>query len=256
MHLDGSTRTGVGASRTKTVIAFLWQALRIASRWGTVFFAVAVVAGAITAVVLATIWIFGWPPTLNEPLNDDRRLALGADTVAGATLLIALVGGLVAIAAYRVSIRAPRLELLFEWGEGRGKEVTVELDEQHGSPPFYPLGPGYRYATLFLSNRTRNTARNAAIRLRFHGFRGELAEREPAGAKRWHVVNHSQGGEALEWDGNGESSIHGTWQLVLPALDLRQLELLTSGAAIQWEIVAEQFAKSGKTLINCRFKSP
>lgn len=138
------------------------------------------------------------------------------------------------VAAYRVSIRTPKLELTFLWGSPWAEEVTVELDPQFGSQQHYQVKHRYRYSVLSLKNPTRNTARNAAVRLRFHGFRGDIVERGANGEQDWRTVDHPQGGQALQWDGDGQASIHGTWQLVLPALDLRQVWLRTSGAEIWW----------------------
>jgi hypothetical protein len=249
VHLDGSTRTEVKKRSKREGIA---EVVRRVLPTGTVILAIALIAASVAAVVFATIRLFSWPPTLTELLNDDRRLVLAGDVVAGATLLIALVAGFVAIAAYLVSVRAPQLELYFQWGPSKAKDVSVELDRSHGAEPFYQVQPRYRYPVLFLKNPTRNTARNAALRLRFYGFRGDLVERESRGARHWRTVEHPEGGEALEWDGDGQASIHGTWQLALPALDLRQIELRTSGVEIAWEVVAEQFAESGLTTVRCQ----
>src|SRR2546423_458479 len=137
--------------------------------------------GVITVAILVTAFV-GVLLAIRSSWGLSDRLVASGDVVAGATLLLAALAAIVALAAYRVSIQAPDLdsELKFFWCPVNSVTlIKGQPDGGNGFPlmSYRPAKNGHgsvNLRQLELSIRLRNrqpwSARNPALILYFDGL--------------------------------------------------------------------------------------
>ena len=134
------------------------------------------------------------------------RIAEVGDIFAGSSLLLTVVGALIALRAYAVSTGLPNLDIIFEF-----------------SPPDQPVfdkSKGTK-GTISVHNKSGYPAKNLAVivrlqRMALYGGSAKLKE------EGW-VVNElvdNNGITVLQWEGGSEFSIYGHSIHRLPLLDL------------------------------------
>ena len=226
-----------------------------------VLVAVGLTGGAIFLVGLATVNLFGLPvtyPSVNATDAVATKLSVEGDIVAGATFALAILAGIVAFAAYLVAIRAPKLTLEIRWGpnEPVKKKLSVEVDsgsQTSDDPAWFQLADRSREVRFTVKNKTRNSARNPALRLRFVNVQAAAAT--TLGGSEWESETHPVDGHpAYVWTKNG--SLYGTWQERLPIFSMVNAQLHEKGVLVKWELAAEGFARTGSVLVDCVIKSP
>jgi hypothetical protein len=233
--------------------------VRRAERRALVFVTGVVIVGGVYVVVSATLSFFGWPlgKTAPQTVGVSDTVAIEGDIISGATFVLAIVAGILALAAYVVSVRAPRLAVR-AWGWGKytkrrknhslRHEEWLQLTLVPGSDAYASLAATESQiaATVVLHNSSRNPAKTPALRLRFDGVRGTIPVARP-----WEVVEHPDDrSEAYQWAAI-DGAIHGGWSLTLPSLDMRKVTVKRSGASIKWELVAEDWSSKGVLPVRC-----
>ena len=150
------------------------------------------------------------------------KIAVIGDVIAGATLLLAVVAGLVAVLAYAVSTGAPNLRVKVGCEGNQFRQPTIDLaaGEDLGSPRDYEL-------TILLRNISSYSARNPVVIVRMMA----LSFVDLAPGLAWDTTGRTvfRPQEALEvqWDGGVDYSVHGHSIRKLPPLRLKQLTCRT-----------------------------
>jgi hypothetical protein len=181
-------------------------------------------------VALAAVWIWSWP------WNPSDRLAAIGDALAGGTLALAFIAGVIAYVAYLAALSRPRLHLEVAFpGCGPQHPQFVIRSEEPGRST-----TGLVQVQLWLENTSDYPARNPAVRVWFDpnvfGF--------PSGKERgWKQVGLMR----LDWSNPEPIPAHGAkWNLPLLAMteqargsdrlaDLR-VELLADGYHKRWRV--------------------
>lgn len=149
------------------------------------------------------------------------RLAVIGNLLSLGTLLLALVAGIVALAAYSAATGLPNLKLQFSLPFGSPNEVSF-VSREPGSP-VTPRGNEYT-ARIRVGNRNRYAARSPAVVIEFRGA-GIESGMYTASQDWTPTARRSTTGDiiALQWDGGPNYSIHGNSIRVLPDLNLQGL---------------------------------
>jgi hypothetical protein len=155
------------------------------------------------------------------PLSNGDRLGIESGVLTGAALILAVVGAIVALAAYLVSIRVPDLTAKISWGEQSATDiVTFPLSKQSQAvAPLIELAPGKQLTgQIRLNNAGRYPARTPVVRLELQGVRHVDASKQGTG---WAVMDKTADGDPLriQWTGL-DMTIHGGFGHNLPGLDL------------------------------------
>jgi hypothetical protein len=152
-----------------------------------------VIVGVLIFVSIGTAlyawWAWSWYPDF------DKQVEAVTMVLTGAALLVAVLAGTVAIAAYWLAIQRPKLELDVSFGHADTFEIRVRL-----------------------WNRNSYSARNPAVRMEFFGLQPVAS-----GHVNWLTVPVTQSGAvgAIQWDGGADLSIHGPdWFRDLPPFNL------------------------------------
>jgi hypothetical protein len=159
--------------------------------------------------------------------HEQEAAARVTASAAVGTYVLALVASLVAIAAYRLSVRTPRLSLELTFPGGRpGELVLVREDkEESGFFALYSI-PTVRKKELKLRlhNISAHPATTLSVRLTFTGLVG------PEKVRGWaRVVSPDQASTAdfmwaLQWRA-GDRSLEGGWFEDLPSIDLTNVRV-------------------------------
>jgi hypothetical protein len=143
-----------------------------------------------------------------------------ADVLAGGTLLLAVIAGLVALQAYAAATGLPDLELQvrFEYSQENHPVFRGSVAAGGWVEATSPLGQ--TAATILIRNRSDYSARDPALVVRLVAMtfdhRGEDSD--------WLIIeSDNMGVSAVQWDGGPMYSIHGGSIRRLPLLDLRSL---------------------------------
>lgn len=224
---------------------------RVAFLWGVGVAIVLFVVGATVFVLVA----------IGAPWSLADRLVLIGDVVVGATLLLAALAAIVALAAYRVSIQAPDLEAELKFFWCPINSVTLIRGQPDGAAKDFPLmsnrpsktGHGSEFLRqLELSIRLRNrrpwSARNPALTLYFDGFLVPQNAFTVTGPGGWDVYrrNKQNSVTALRWEGGADRSIHGKETRNLPTLNLEGMRWTSEHPSITIELFAEGFHRTSK----------
>jgi len=158
--------------------------------------------------------------------------------IAGGTLLLAVIGGLVALQAYAAATGLPDLglQMRFEYSQ---KNLPVFRGSVAGngwveatSPPVQTI------ATILIRNRSDYSAKNPALVIRLVAM--AFDHRKEDGG--WVVIESSNTGvSAVQWDGGPLYSIHGDSIRRLPLLDLHNLRYMPEEGepALMFELLAD-----------------
>lgn len=150
-------------------------------------------AVALPLLVIATIRLGLWAWGSSKDFS--VQIAALAMVFTGAGLAIAVLAGIVALAAYWLAIQRPKLGVEISFPNGEGVTIQVRL-----------------------WNRNSYSARNPAVRIEFFGL-----QPVHSGAFAWPEVPVTQEGAvgAIQWDGGADYSIHGPdWFRDLPPFQL------------------------------------
>jgi hypothetical protein len=153
------------------------------------------VAGAIGAVIVSVM------SSRSVALSD--RLAETGDWLAGGTLALAAIAGLVALQAYASATGLPRLDVLCYFERVQTKEKSNESSPgQILSGPFTII--------IRLRNDSGYSARNPAVALEVFG--AEFSAETPAIGEGWTIPSGNlEAFTEVQWDGGPVYSIHGYW---------------------------------------------
>lgn len=200
-------------------------------RWRVAIATVALVAAA-AATALAVLLAAQLPWSLAE------RLALVGDLLTASTVLLAVLAGLIALAAYAAGTASPDLdvEVRFRFSFSNEPVLQLEAPDESGSAAIAP----YRQceAEVLVHNRASHSARNAAVLIRLIGMGGI------SGSPGWASLDfvNTVGATAVQWEGGADYAIHGNWTRVLPLLDFSGVRAYVSAQAALWiEVVADGF---------------
>lgn len=189
-------------------------------------FVLAAYAALLIVVLLATaVYIVAVLPRSHLALSD--KLALAGDAAAAGTLLLAVIGGLVALQAYAAATGLPALAVQV-WFARSAKNHPVFRGGRTADGYLETASlPGQTIATIRVRNRGDYSANNPAVILRLSGMSFDL----PGDYPDWAVLESDISGvTAVQWDGGPMYSIHGGSARRLPPLDLYRLRYLpTSG---------------------------
>lgn len=199
----------------------------------------------IAAIVgLLLVWISGG--------SGSDKLTEVADVIAGSTGMLAVIAALVALIAFAAATGTPTLELEINFKGGHGPGVLRFTREANGQ-----LAPGQDnlqqsdqlVALIKLSNASRFSARNPAVRLELMGFQrlGSFQGVVYQLGDEWKEVRPSNpdAAWAVQWDGGSNLSIHGDWARPLPELNLRGLYGIAGAEVhrIRFGVVADGFKR-------------
>lgn len=150
------------------------------------------------------------------------RLAVIGNLLSLGTLLLALVAGIVALAAYSAATGRPDLKVRFIPSIGTYNRVMFTQDENG-------YASGNTTVTLAVRNYSTYAARSPAVLIEFEDglIPGELY----AESREWTRVNDARSRYviAVQWDGGPSYSIHGNSTRFLPELHLRGLYAMPKG---------------------------
>jgi hypothetical protein len=138
------------------------------------------------------------------------RLVEAGDWLAGGTLALAAVAGLVAVQAYAAATGLPRLEIQMRLSAGNLDASKVEVTQRFdGEPAQVDFGPGStRMLRISLKNLSGYSAQNPALVVRLKAMAVGFQTNPPG--QGWMSINSGDGGVTeLQWDGGPTYSIHG-----------------------------------------------
>jgi hypothetical protein len=170
--------------------------------------------GSLFTVVGSYVW--NWRYGL--PVRNDTKMATINTVAVLATLIVAVLAGIVAIAAYAIASGQPDLDAVirFEFSEPNSPRFYLARDPGE-DPSHWPL-ESFKQLTgrVTLTNRSRYAARNPGIRIRFDGISGlgDIPGWDTA------VFTHMVGVTEIQWDGGADRMIHGEWSRNLPGINL------------------------------------
>lgn len=193
----------------------------------------AIYAGLLILIALAIgIITLLW---LSSPNSD--RLAVIANLLSFGTLLLALVAGIVALAAYSAATGLPNLRLRFIDPPAFPHEIRFVTDPpshtaskpQGGLAPLDPEPeeiaiPGNdNIVKIAVENTTSYAARTPAVVIEFRG--AAIRQNMYARSREWTPTEGRSGGHvgAVQWDGGPNYAIHGNSTRYLPELNLQGL---------------------------------
>ena len=161
------------------------------------------------------------------------RLAVIGNLLSLGTLLLALVAGIVALAAYSAATGLPNLKLRVVQPKGLGNKITF-VPGPAGS------AQGNTAVTVIVRNTSSYAARSPAVSVFFEG--GMIEANQLTQSREWVHIGHPSSGAiiALQWDGGPNYSIHGNSLRYLPELNLQGFHPLAPG--IQMKITVSVFA--------------
>jgi len=175
----------------------------------------AVYAGLLTLVTVATgVTTFTW---LSSP-SQDHLVVIGNFLMLG-TLLLALVAGIVALAAYSAATGLPNLKLQLRLPFTSINEVIFAYPAV--LPPESPeVTSANGTLSLVVKNTSRYAARTPAVSVEFRG--AAIPPNKYAASAGWTPIARDVGSYiiALQWDGGPNYSIHGNSSRYLPELNL------------------------------------
>jgi hypothetical protein len=172
----------------------------------------AVYAGLLILIAVATgVVTFKW---LSSP-SQDHLVVIGNFLMLG-TLLLALVAGIVALAAYSAATGLPNLKLQFKLSPAQFNEVIFSYPLVEGLPP---VTSDNGTLSLVVKNTSSYAARTPVVSVEFRG--AGIPSDKYAPSEGWMPTARDLGGYiiALQWDG-GPNSIHGISSRSLPELNL------------------------------------
>jgi hypothetical protein len=176
----------------------------------------------LTAAVLATAfmaWLIPWGGSRAMP----DRLAETGDFLAGGTLALALIAGIVALHAFAAATGLPELQfqIIFPFSHPNRPIFRAEHNLQGNLQIAAPLKQAY--PAIRVQNTSGYSARNPAVIIRLQG----MAFKPSSERQGWDEIDFvpQAGVTAVQWDG-GDHSVHGNSERRLPPLALTELAAL------------------------------
>jgi hypothetical protein len=189
----------------------------------------------IVAVVIGVVSLL----QLSSPSKD--RVAIIGNFLSLGTLLLALVAGIIALAAYTAATGLPDLRLDFSLAPGIPKKVM--LKNEGGN--LIAISSDLNIARVTIANITGYAARSPALMVQFAGT--EIRADMYAISQGWVAVSQdrqTKGILAFQWDGGPNYAIHGNSLRHLPDLNLQGLCVTGSGTVkpeISFKLVADGY---------------
>lgn len=179
---------------------------------------------AVYAVVLLLIvaLIGGIALTWLSSHNSNHLMIIGNFLTLG-TLLLALVAGIIALAAYTAATGLPNLMLQLKVPLGEPNELLLPREDNPGHLS-HTAGPGAAsIARIIVANTTRYAARSPAVIIEFKD--AQIWEAQYAEVPGWVVTarDSSRNVKEIQWDGGPNYAIHGNSSRHLPDLNLAGL---------------------------------
>ncbi len=158
---------------------------------------------------------------LSSPSTD--RLAVIGNLLSLGTLLLALVAGIVALAAYSAATGLPNLKAKLLMPITRIPNLIVIPEQALNAPVDIPI-------EIIVENTTKYAARTPAVMIELSGAVIDKDAYSPSG-ESWRATTRKRTGDikALQWDGGPNYAIHGKSDRWLPELNLRGLVLTGDG---------------------------
>lgn len=205
---------------------------RARRRWGIVLTAATLVT--ITAATVLATWI-----AASLPWTMGDRLVLVGDILAASTVLLALLGGLVAVAAYAAATARPHLEVEVTFRFSFPNEPVLQMAPSGTGSVSRAIAPWRQCeATVQIHNRSSHSARNPAVRIDLIGMGGI------GGSTAWMPIHFAStvGATGVQWEGGADYPIHGNWTRELPTLDFAGVDVYSiATAGLSLELVADGF---------------
>lgn len=196
----------------------------------------------ITAVTLGGIAVAAWFGFTSTWMRSDVIGAMGI-ALGIATLLLAFIASVVAVAAYAVATQAPDLEpqILFP-GCDINLPVLITDPSQTQIGAFAKIVPGQLLARVRIYNHSTFPGRNPSFRIQLVNLGGVKVGQA---AQQWEITDgDANGSTSFQWDSNGTISAHARWATYLPNLRLDGLMTIGVGTPqIRLEVIAEGMDK-------------
>jgi hypothetical protein len=191
----------------------------------------------------------------HPPAQYADELAELALITAGATFLLAAIAGIIAIAAYHVSIQEPDLRIRISSPDGPMNTVslTATLHQDDPGRADLPHGEGKlpQRILIYVANFGKASARSPAVSATFVGFE-EVRPVRPWVHPDPRYLNTAQ------WDGGSDYAIHGGWRRQLPSLQIAggrvRVPAPDGGYAI--DVVAEGFQRTERFPLQLSLRDP
>lgn len=203
----------------------------------------AVYAGVLILIALvigiaALLW-------LSSPSSD--RLAVIANLLALGTLLLALVAGIIALAAYSAATGLPNLRLIFNTPQTFPGEILILTgDPESASAGLTAASGDDNIARITVWNTTKYAARTPAVAIEFQG--AVIRQDMYAASNGWIATARdfrTKDVLRVQWDGGPNYAIHGDSTRQLPELNLQGLYLSPNrkGADMVVRLLADGYSR-------------
>lgn len=174
--------------------------------------------------------------------NHNDRLAVIANWLAGGTLVLALVAGLVALRAYAAATGLPHLKLKVSFPFSHPNEPAFTLPKaEHGA--VVVLAQNQARASIYICNAAGYSAQNPAAIVRINGM--AIGPKGYSPDQNWTAIEarSTLGVSALQWDGGPMYSIHGHSTRRLPDLNMQGLLYGAEAASFTIELLADGYRR-------------
>jgi hypothetical protein len=184
---------------------------------------------AVAVVVFSSAWL--------SSRNDDH-LAVIANFLSLGTLLLALVAGIIALAAYSAATGLPDLKVHVSLPLGAPNNIRLLATRTNDG--IFAAYVDLNIASIVVQNNSKYAARTPAVVVRFQ--RSEIPVDRYTASPGWTPVDirrHQNGAKtirAVQWDGGPNYSIHGDSVRHLPDLNLQGLQPFAGPVVADMEI--------------------
>jgi hypothetical protein len=217
-----------GSPRGYGIVVELLRRRLARRRWLSIgLFAIGLTA---VGLVLGTGWVM-----LGSNLERADRIAAEAAIVGGSAVILALLGGFVALAAYADATRRPDLQLILTGPEDGLRFATRKVVASNKRETTIVVNRPFQPALLAvaISNSADFSARNPSVRLEFFGLVSRQRQNGWVG-----VSTENRGAFALQWQG---AIVQGNWTFQLPSINLYAAIVTSKDTYVMCKLVAEEF---------------
>jgi hypothetical protein len=173
-------------------------------------FAASIVAVLVASGIISDLIVAG-------PGDTSDKIGAVADVFTAATLLLAVIAGLVALLAYAVSTGTPDIRIGVNFASSPRNLPNIVVDKKVNEPWDETL-------IIQLKNISRYSARNPAVSVRIVRLNFDYEEVKFSPGWVLTEVDHSDDlSIKIQWDGGPNYSVHGNAIRVLPPLELPAL---------------------------------
>jgi hypothetical protein len=183
------------------------------------------------------VWALRW---LSSASSD--HLTVISNLLSLGTLLLALVAGIVALAAYSAATGLPNLELQLILPGSRFRNVMMIPRQVVKTAIDFPI-------EIAVKNTTKYAARTPAVMIELEGAVIKKDAYSPSG-ETWRATTRKGTGDikAVQWDGGPSYAIHGNSTRWLPDLNLKGLVLTEKEPKILISLLADGYDRRPKPL--------